>query len=459
MMSSSRFADNFLKRLNSDRLIRPQERILVALSGGSDSVALLHLLRSVASPLQLFIAAAHLDHAIRPQSGDDVDFVRSLCAQLQIPLVCARIDVPALATQEKVGLEEAGRLARHAFLLQEAERLACTTIALGHHRGDQAETLLHHLGRGCGLHGLAAMRRRRGLFVRPLLGYSKAELRAYLVEIGSEFVTDASNDALDFTRNRIRHQLLPLFSALNPRIETTLAALADVAAQEDDYWQGEIERLSALLVIKEGAGLRLDVPALRALHPAQRFRLLHHLLIPYAQATKKEVGLKHVAALDLLLTAAAPQGELHLPGVRAVRRYDQLSLRSQALSAVVPWSLEISGPGRYPLPSGGELRVEVGDTLAVESGDAREFAAAALPFPLTVRTVQPGDRMRCAGMPGRKRLKELMMEQKIPLERRRTLCVLAKDEILWFVGIRRSALSLPSAGEALLRIVYTPPNS
>lgn len=459
MMSSSRFADNFFKRLNSDGLIRPQERILVALSGGSDSVALLHLLCSTVAPLQLFLAAAHLDHGIRPQSGDDADFVRSLCAQLQIPLVCERVDVPALAAQEKVGLEEAGRMARQAFLLREAARLGCTKIALGHHRGDQAETLLHHLGRGCGLHGLAAMRRRRGLFVRPLLGFSKAELLAYLAEIGAEFVTDASNDELDFTRNRIRHQILPLFASLNPRIETTLAALADLAAQEDDYWRLEVERLAAILVVREGSGLRLNVPALCALHPAQRFRLLHHLLTPFAQAKKKEVGLRHVAALDLLLTSAAPQGEVHLPGARAIRRYDELSLRSQPLSSPLIWSLEISEPGLYRLPTGEELRVEVGVTLASAAGDMVEFDATALTFPLTVRTVQPGDRMRCAGMSGRKRLKELMMERKIPREERRTLCVLEKDEILWIVGIRRSVLSLPQAGNAILRVIYVPHNS
>jgi tRNA(Ile)-lysidine synthase len=203
----------------------------------------------------------------------------------------------------------------------------------------------------------------------------------------------------------------------------------------------------------------MDIPALRALHPAQRFRLLHQLLTPYAQAGKKEVGLCHVEALDHLLASAVPQGELHLPGVRARRRYDQLTLSLLPVPALLPWSLEISGPGRYRLPSGGELQVEVNGPWSAEAGDAREFVATSLSFPLTVRTVQPGDRMRLARMTGRKRLKELMMEEKIPLEERRRLWVLEKEEILWIVGIRRSALSLPQAGESLLRIIYTPHNS
>ncbi|MDO9080613.1 MAG: tRNA lysidine(34) synthetase TilS, partial [Desulfuromonadales bacterium] len=145
-MAPSRLVDNFLKQLQADGLIRSSERILVALSGGSDSVALLYLLRAVAPSLQLTLVAAHLDHAMRPQSGDDVDFVRALCDRLNIPLFCERVDVPSLAAERKVGLEEAGRMARQAFLQKSAEQSGCTVIALGHHRGDQAETLLHHLG-------------------------------------------------------------------------------------------------------------------------------------------------------------------------------------------------------------------------------------------------------------------------------------------------------------------------
>jgi tRNA(Ile)-lysidine synthase len=458
-MSSFRLADNFLQRIQADGLIRPQERVLIALSGGSDSVALLYLLYSVPPSLQITLVAAHLDHAIRPQSRDDVDFVRSLCAQLQVPLLCERVDVPALAAAEKVGLEEAGRMARQTFLQKVAEQSGCTAIALGHHRGDQAETLLHHLGRGCGLHGLTAMRRRRGLFVRPLLPYGKTELLAYLGAIGADFVVDASNAELNFTRNRIRHQLLPLFADLNPRIEESLSALTAVAAQEDDFWQLEMARLAALLVKRDGDNVRLSVAELLHLHPAQRYRLLHQLLTPFAQKAKKEVGLRHVETLDLLLASKSPQGEVHLPGVRAIRRYDDLALGPQSLPPVAPWSRVISGPGLYPLPSGGVLRIKAGVTSGDGGEDVVEFAVASMPFPWTVRTVQPGDRLRLAGMSGRKRLKELMMEQKMPLEQRRTLCVLEKEEILWAVGLRRSGLSLPGRGAAVWRVVYAPPNS
>jgi tRNA(Ile)-lysidine synthase len=303
------------------------------------------------------------------------------------------------------------------------------------------------------------MRLRRGLFVRPLLPYGKTELLAYLGAIGADFVVDASNAELNFTRNRIRHQLLPLFAELNPRIEESLSALTAVAAQEDDFWQLEMSRLAVLLVKRDGESVRLSVAELLHLHPAQRYRLLHQLLTPFAQKAKKEVGLRHVETLDLLLASKASQGEVHLPGVRAIRRYDQLFLRPQPFPSVAPWSLEINGPGHYPLPTGGALRIEAGVTSGNGGKDVVEFAVASMPFPWTVRTVQAGDRLRLAGMSGRKRLKELLMEQKIPLEERRRLCVLEKEEILWVVGLRRSGLCLPAARQSFWRVVYIPSNS
>jgi len=307
------------------------------------------------------------------------------------------------------------------------------------------------------------MRRRRGLFVRPLLSYSKVELLTYLKEIKAEFVVDASNDELNFTRNRIRHQFLPLFATLNPQIEATLGDLAAVAAHEDDYWQGEMARLVALLVQKDGETVSLSVDGLLLLHPAQRYRLLHLLLTPFAQMVKKEVGFRHVAALDHFLASTVPQGEVHLPGVRALRRYNQLSLSPQSLlpvvSSPISWWLEISGPGLYPLPSGGALRIESGESLPGAGEDVVEFDAATLSFPWIVRRVQPGDRLRLAGVSGRKRLKELLMERKVCLEERRSLYILAKEEILWVVGIRRSGLYLPRPDEGVWRVVYVPSNS
>ncbi|MDO9081557.1 MAG: tRNA lysidine(34) synthetase TilS, partial [Desulfuromonadales bacterium] len=265
---------------------------------------------------------------------------------------------------------------------------------------------------------------------------------------------------LNFTRNRIRHQLLPCFATLNPRIEETLSALAGLAAQEDDYWQGETKRLAAHLVQNDGASVRLSVTDLLLLHPAQRYRLLHHLLTPFAQRAAKEVSRRHVATLDGLLLSRAPQGEVHLPGVKAIRRYDQLSLSLPSFPLVAPWRLEISGPGLSLLPSGGALRIEFGAAWEGASGDGVDFAADALVFPWMVRTVQAGDRLRLAGMSGRKRLKELLIEEKFPLEERRRLCVLEKEEeILWAVGLRRSGLSLPAIGESFWRVVYMPPNS
>lgn len=454
MSERPRLEHEFLCELRADALVQRGERVLVALSGGSDSVALLHLLRRAAAPLDLALFAAHLDHRIRAESGADAEFVQLLCARLEIPLTVERCAVPALAAAAGIGLEEAGRRARQEFLSACAARLGCTTIALAHHRDDQAETVVHRLLRGSALGGLAAMRRRSGHFIRPLLERSKAELLAYLAAISEAHVVDASNADPVFTRNRIRHQLLPAMARFNPRSAQVLASLARCAAREDDYWQEEVDRLVAALVVAEPDGLRLAVAPLKRLHPAQRFRLLHRLLAAFAGAARKEAGCGHVEALDALLASAAPQGELHLPGLKALRRYDVLLLRAALPTpADAPWALRLDGPGCHPLPNGATLQVELRATPAGEGPFAVEFAAALLPFPLTVRTVQPGDRLRLAGMSGRKRIKELFGEQRIPLEERRRMLVLEGDEILWIAGLRRCAGFRTDAGGAVLRCV------
>lgn len=456
MTRRPRLEHDFLNELCADALLHRGERVLIALSGGSDSVALFHLLRQAAVHLELRLHAAHLDHGIRPESGADAEFVRLLCARFDIPLVSERMDVPTLAATAGIGLEEAGRKARQRFLSACAARFACTAIALGHHRDDQAETVIHHLARGCAISGLAAMRRRSGFFVRPLLGHSKAELLAYLLALGEAFLVDASNDDLVFTRNRIRHQILPALHQLNPRIDTVLATLADCAAREDDFWQAEVARLYAELVTRGDDGLRLSIAALAVLHPAQRFRLLHRLLTDCAVAVGKEAGYRHIEAIDALLAAPSPQGELHLPGVRVLRRYDELLLLTVPLPSSSPWMLRVDGTGSYPLPDGRLLLVELTAEPGAAGADTVEFGAESLVFPLVVRTIWPGDRIHLEGMNGRKRLKELLSERKIPREERQRMILLEGEEILWIPGLRRCAGYRPVAGVPVYRISLHP---
>ncbi|HKK00663.1 MAG TPA: tRNA lysidine(34) synthetase TilS, partial [Desulfuromonadales bacterium] len=230
--------DAFCQILRKQCLLAPHERVLVAVSGGVDSVVLLHLFASCAARFPLTVFAAHLDHGLRPESGTDADFVRALCERLEIPLVIERVEA-AETLRAGDGLEAVARDLRRDFLRRTAARLGCGAIALGHHRDDQAETVLMRLLRGSGPTGLAAMRPRRDLFVRPLLAWPRSRLRSYLEEHDLPHVEDSSNADPLYTRNRLRHEVLPLLRTFNPALDDHLAQLAGQFCVEEAYWDGE----------------------------------------------------------------------------------------------------------------------------------------------------------------------------------------------------------------------------
>jgi len=432
-------------------LIAPGDRVLVAVSGGSDSLALLDLLHQLAAEWSLELEVAHLDHGMRSGSGKDAEFVADLTTRLGLPLVTARVDVPALAREERGGLEATARAARRKFLQRTAEERGCRVIALGQQRDDQAETVLERLMRGSTAAGLAAMRPRSGLFIRPLLECSRQQLQDYLRGRGWSWCEDPSNLDPVFTRNRIRQQLLPHLASFNSRITERLAALADRCGIEEDYWEGVLaDREARLATNLDDAGLQIPIAELVALHPALRDRLLHRLL---ARVRGRRPGLLavHVAAVARLLEDGLPQRQVHLPGVVVLRRYDRLELRRRPPAAAGDLQLQISAPGEYPLPGGMTLGVELRPAPLGEGTWAVEFAAAATPWPLTVRHFQPGDRIRLGGG-GHHRVKELLRAARLPSEVRAMLPLVAADELLWVPGLRRCPGRVPRLGENVLRL-------
>lgn len=445
----------FRKVLLDHRLVKPGERVLVALSGGPDSVALLHLLRALSSDLCFTLAAAHLDHGIRPESGRDADFVRGLCDGAGISLTVSRADVPALVRERKRGVEEVAREVRREFLRQTAAAGRCSVIALGHHRGDQAETVIHRLLRGSGLSGLAAMQLQSGPFIRPLLPFGREGILGFLAAEGIAFVEDASNRDTRYTRNRIRRDLFPLLETFNPRVEEHLARLSARIGQEEDFWRREEEsRLAALASFEKGEG-ELDRKGLTALHPALRIRVLRRAL-QEVRGGLYGVSSRHLASLDALVVGDRPQGDLHLPHAWAGVRYGRLLLRRAAPASTPPFCLTLDAPGIFPLPGGGDLRLTVGPSPRGEGTWAAEFDAARVRLPLTVRSFRPGDRFRPSGMEGHKKLKDFFIDAGIDRERRRQLPLVVGEEILWVVGVRRCDGWRPGDDGPVLRLQATP---
>lgn len=410
--------------------------VLVALSGGGDSVALLHLLLQMAPHFSLQVQGAHLDHGIRAESGKDVDFVQQLCREWRVPLTVERLDVPRLARERGQGLEEAGHELRREFLQRTAGDRGCHYIALGHHRGDQAETLLMRLLRGSGLTGLAAMRPLNGSIIRPLLDFSRKQIEDYLDAIGQSFLQDASNEDLYYTRNRLRHRVLPELMDLNPRLEENLAALSQRIALEEGFWQQEVKEALNTVRTLDAGELWLDRLALLDLHPALRARVLRQALFE-VRGDLRGIGAVHIEDLEKLLVGATPQAEAHLPAAWAGRRYERLWLRVAPPAVVPSFAIEVREPGEVRLPDGRRMLFSLEALPQGETATAVEFPAQTVPFPLTVRSFRPGDRFHPFGAPGSRKLKKFFIDAKIDRETRASVPLLEGRQILWLAGLAR----------------------
>jgi tRNA(Ile)-lysidine synthase len=306
------------------------EVVLLALSGGADSVALLDALCLLRRPRGFQVAAAHLDHRLRPGSGDDAAFCRALCERLDVLLHVGEADVAARVRREGGGLEQAARRERYGFLRRVQRETGAVAIAVAHTRDDQAETLLLHLLRGSGATGLGGMRPRVGPVVRPLLGLSRREVVAHLRERGLAWRDDPTNADPALLRNRVRHELLPYLEArFNPRLRGGLARTARLLAEEAAYLRARADALLDRIARPDGDALVLERSGL-ARAPAAVAR------VAIRQALSRAGGLSGVRAVHveriLALAGTATAGQLPLPGGREVR-YRRGVLRVEARPA------------------------------------------------------------------------------------------------------------------------------
>jgi tRNA(Ile)-lysidine synthase len=305
-------------------LCPPGTRVLIGLSGGSDSVALTFLLRELAPTLQFSIAGlAHVNHSLRDTADRDEAFCRALAARLDLPILVAVRDVKALAAERACSIEDAARQARYAFFTEAMRDLNAGAVAVGHTIDDQAETFVLKLARGAGTTGLGAIYPRRGEIIRPLLEVGREELREYLRRLGETWVEDETNADLSNPRNRVRHDVLPhLEQALGLPARRAIARAAGLAGEEG-RWLDELaaERLELLRADTE-AGLELDADRLRDEPPPIARRVLLRALRD--RAGGKEIGLEHVqTALDVLTGLS---GGAEVPGSRVELRGKKLVL-------------------------------------------------------------------------------------------------------------------------------------
>jgi len=436
--------------------VRPGAAILVALSGGADSVALLHALVELRESFGLRLAAAHLNHALRGDESDrDQCFCRDLCTRLNVDFMVER--ATELAPQMP-NLEEAARRARHEFLDRAAVHTGCEYVALGHHADDQAETVLMRLLRGAGLAGLSAMAESGpGRLIRPLLSLTRRDILNYLDEIGATFVTDASNFSPALLRNRIRHDLLPTLNReYAPGTSKRLAALAAEMQSVDRFLsRAAAWELSGLL----GAEGELDLSRFARVDPALRIPVLRQYLATHL-GNLRRVNRDHLEGLSRLCLAGPANGEISLPGERrAVRQYHRLRIANRAPARHANFSKPLAFEGTTEIVEAG-LAFEASLVGAGEVAMPSDHSSALFDIQavaadgLTARNFKPGDRIRPLGMTGTRKVKDVFIDGKVPPQLRGRFPVVAMGtQIVWLPGILRGDGALVSTGsETVLQI-------
>ncbi|WP_281185466.1 tRNA lysidine(34) synthetase TilS [Trichlorobacter lovleyi] len=429
-------------------LCRPGDCLIVGVSGGADSVALLDLLATLPGfPLTLVVA--HLNHCLRGAESDgDQQFVQQLADRYQLPCELRCVDISQLARQQRLSLEETGRTARYAFFDELRTRHHAAAIAVAHHSDDQAETLLLRLLRGAGTTGLSAMAplNRDGI-IRPLLGISRQELREHLTARGLVFREDSSNTDQAYLRNRVRHELLPLLQEYNPAIAERLSATASLLGEDETLLLHCTETAFRQLACSGTGWNALALAGLRQQPHALRLRL-YRMAIASLRGHQQRFELRHYQLLDRLLLEGSTGAGLNLPGrLTALLTADRLLFApKELLQPVPPCSCTIAGTGSYELGNGLTLTVEVASSPA----SWHDLSAAVCyvdpeqaSFPWQVRPIISGDRMELLGSTGSRSIQDLLTDLKFPRHLRPFLPLVCHNNCpLWLAGIRRSRHAL-----------------
>ena len=326
MALTSQLHQRVRKTIERYGLCPPGSRVLVGLSGGSDSVALLFLLRDLAENGRFAVAGvAHLNHQLRTTAHRDEEFCRQLAARLNVQIIVKKEDVGGIARGRKLSVEDAARRIRYDFFEQAADAVSADQVAVGHTQDDQAETFLLKLIRGAGLTGLAGIHPRRGRVIRPLLAVSRTELRAYLAERGECWTEDESNAELGNPRNRIRHAVLPEWDCAGRAARAAIARAADLIREDADWLDELAARRYAEVAQPTPDGVVIEASTLMAEAPPLRRRILLQAL--RTGAGDKEAGFEHVDAAMAAL--AGTSGGIDVPGGRVELRRGKLVLIQQ----------------------------------------------------------------------------------------------------------------------------------
>lgn len=435
-------ATRFARHLEEFGSIQSGDKVVVALSGGADSTVLLHLLRFFPERMGLTLIAAHFDHRMRPDSGNDLQWVLGLCRAWGVKVRTGAAAHPPAS-------EDEAREKRYEFLLQVMAEENASGIVTGHHADDQVETVLFRLFRGTGLRGLAGIpdSREPGLF-RPLLPFTRDEILAYALENRVSYRADPTNTDTAYARNFLRHELLPVLDeGPIPGARAAVRRLARLARENEEAWDSLLPGLLEGVRREEEGQVFIVLSGLLAYHPALQNRLLREIF----RGSGIDLGEIGTRAVLEFTRSGRSGGSFSLPGgFRLTREFELLRLHRPVDTRMAESrALVLQDPGEGSgllLLNGEGYQVSWGPAWKKESTEGLKIPLPALDFPLKLRGWEPGDRIQLPF--GTKKLKKLFGESKIPVEQRHRIPILldSQERILWVAGLASSVLIAASVG-------------
>ncbi|MEY3678366.1 MAG: tRNA lysidine(34) synthetase TilS [Bacteroidota bacterium] len=421
-------ARSFQDFIEKSQLLAPQDRVLLAISGGKDSVLMAHLFHT----LGYRFALAHVNFQLRGKDSDaDEVFCRELAHRFAVPFYSTRFDTKAYAAQEQVSIQMAARDLRYTWLADLQKEHGYTLIATAHHQNDLVETMLINLVRGTGVSGLHGILPKRGSLIRPMLAFTRADIDQVVEREEIRYREDASNASATYVRNKIRLEVIPVLKALNPSLEATFEASAQRFAELEELLHERVSALSKeLLVADESGSFRIPLAALKQLSPLRT--LLFELFRPFGFSA---------AVLEQLIAAwEGTSGKVFESGTYRLLLDRETLILSPLEDTPIADTLITAAEGEWfwhTCRFRSKLTSREGYVLQQHPAIA-QLDADLLQFPLRLRSWQTGDHFQPFGMRGQKKLSDYFIEQKIPVHQKKHIAVLenGNGDILWIAGKR-----------------------
>jgi len=432
----------FLETIKEYKMFKPGDQVLVAVSGGADSTALLNLLHQHREELGISLHVAHLNHMLRRGEAElDVKFVENLAQRLGIPVSVEAIDISVLAKQEKMGIEETARQARYEFFERAADKIGATKIAVGHTADDNIETFLMRLLRGSGLKGLCGIPPKRGKIVRPLIKIWRREIEDYVGALKLVPRRDHTNYESRYLRNSVRLKLIPQLKIYNLNIKEIILQTVLLLTEDSLYLENKIsEVLSEVIISSNTEEIKIDISKLQSLELSLPGHILR-MAVEKIKGDLTQLSFTHVH--DILgKLEATEKWELHLPGgIFVIGNRGELVICKEKpkIREVKPFRYSLPVPGEIEIPETGRV-VRGSFVEEIEKGNNPDVAFVdydVLGKEIIIRNKLPGDRFSPLGVKGTKKLQDFFVDEKVPVEERDLIPIVESGgKIIWVAGFR-----------------------